>query len=274
MKRLLIRRRHRVGVLMALLAAALLSATWLVVAPSASAGTTTLCDMFGSMAVSGGKYIVQNDEWGDSVPQCIGVSDAGFNVTTGDHNLAGSGAPAAYPSIYAGCHFGKCSSGNGLPQQVSSFTAPQSSVNFTTPNSGQWDASYDIWFDTNSNPTGQNNGEELMIWANHSGPPQPFGSKVGTVKLAGANWDVWYARQGSNPAWNTVSYVRQQPTNDLTVNIKDFTNDSITRGYMQPSWYMTSVQFGFEPWVGGPGLAVNNFSYTPNGSDTSSAHVR
>ncbi|WP_051877373.1 GH12 family glycosyl hydrolase domain-containing protein [Streptomyces natalensis] len=259
--------------LTALLAAALLCLSWLVVTPSASAGTTTICDKSGSTTVPGGKYIVQNNEWGDSIPQCIDVSDNGFNVTTGDHNLAGHGAPAAYPSIYAGCHWGRCSTGNGLPQQVSSFTDPQSSVNFTTPNSGQWDASYDIWFDTNPNPTGQNNGEELMIWANHAGPPQPFGSKVGTVRLEGANWDVWYARQGSSPAWNTVSYVRQQPTNATTVHIKDFTDDSIARNYLQPSWYMTSVQFGFEPWVGGPGLAVNSFSYTPNGDGTSAAHT-
>jgi hypothetical protein len=28
------------------------------------------------------------------------------------------------------------------------------------------------------------------------------------------------------------------------------------------SWYITSVQAGFEPWVGGVGLAVDNFSYS------------
>ncbi|WP_441247674.1 GH12 family glycosyl hydrolase domain-containing protein [Kitasatospora sp. McL0602] len=246
-----------------LLVTLLLSTLSLVVAPSASAGTT-VCDKYGSMAVSGGKYVVQNNEWGDSIQQCLDVSDDGFNVTTGYHNLAGHPAPAAYPSIYAGCHWGNCSTGNGLPQQVSSFTDPRSSVDFTT-NGGQWDASYDIWFDTSPHPSGQNNGEELMIWANHSGPPTPYGKQVGTVWLEGANWAVWYGSQGSNPSWNTVSYVREQPTNAITVDIKDFTDDSIGRGYLQPAWYLTSVQFGFEPWVGGPGLAVNSFSYTSDG---------
>ncbi|MFC1415231.1 GH12 family glycosyl hydrolase domain-containing protein [Streptacidiphilus cavernicola] len=239
------------------------------VVPVAAAGPahadTTICDQFGSTAVSNGAYIVQNNEWGDSIQQCIDVSNDGFSVTTGNHDVGTGGAPAAYPSIYAGCHYGNCSSGNGLPQQVSSFTNPQSSVAFTTA-SGSWDSSYDIWFDTQANPSGQNDGEELMIWANHQGPPSPFGSKVGTVSLEGATWDVWEGRQGSSPAWNTVSYVRQSGTNALTVNIKDFTNDSVSRGYLQPAWYMTSVQFGFEPWQGGPGLAVNSFSYTPNGS--------
>jgi endoglucanase len=239
------------------------------VLPLAAAGAahadTTICDKFGSAAVSGGAYIVQNNEWGDSIQQCIDVGNDGFTVTSGNHDVGTGGAPAAYPSIYAGCHYGNCSTGNGLPQQVSSFANPQSSVAFSTT-AGSWDASYDIWFDTRPNPSGQNDGEELMIWANHSGPPTPFGSKVGTVSLEGATWDVWYGRQGSSPAWNTVSYVREQPTNALTVNIKDFTNDSAARGYLQPAWYLTSVQFGFEPWQGGPGLAVNSFSYTANGS--------
>ncbi|MFE0459199.1 RICIN domain-containing protein [Kitasatospora sp. NPDC058965] len=262
MLRLVLRAVRTAGVAVVLTAASL-------VLPVADAGVahagTTICDKFGSTTVSGGAYVVQNNEWGDTIQQCIDVGNDGFTVTTGNHNVGTGGAPAAYPSIYAGCHYGNCSTGNGLPQQVSAFANPQSSVNFSTT-AGSWDASYDIWFDTQANPSGQNDGEELMIWANHSGPPAPFGSKVGTVSLEGAAWDVWYGRQGSSPAWNTVSYVRQQPTNALTVDLKDFTNDSAARGYLQTSWYLTSVQFGFEPWQGGPGLAVNSFSYTANGS--------
>jgi hypothetical protein len=251
---------RRSGMVLGLASALLLSVLSPIFARPAHAATT-ICDKYGSMPVSGGRYIVQNNEWGDSIQQCIDVYDDGFRYTTGYHNLAGSGAPAAYPSIYAGCHYGNCSSGTGLPLQVSSFANPTSSVAFTTAD-GQWDAAYDIWFDTSPNPPGQNNGEELMIWADHSGPPQPFGSKVGTVSIEGATWDVWYGRQNGSVAWNTVSYVRQQASHSITVNIKDFTDDSAARGYLSRSWYMTSVQFGFEPWVGGPGLAVNSFSYS------------
>jgi endoglucanase len=234
-------------------------------AAPAAHGDTTICGKTDSVAVSGGQYIVQNNEWNDSIQQCLDVANDGFTYTTGYHNLAGSGAPAAYPSIYAGCHYGNCSGNSGLPLQVSNFGTVQSSVNFST-SAGQWDSSYDIWFDTQPNPSGQNDGEELMIWANHSGPPQPFGSKVGTASIEGAAWDVWIGRQGTNPAWNVVSYVRQSPVNAITVNVKDFTNDSISRGQMQPSWYLTSVQFGFEPWVGGPGLDVDSFSFNANAS--------
>lgn len=92
----------------------------------------------------------------------------------------------------------------------------------------------------------------------HSGAPQPVGSRVATVSLAGATWDVWYGNTG----WNVVSYVRQQPANALDVSVKDFTTDAVNRGYVRTAWYLTSVQFGFEPWQGGPGLGVNSFSFT------------
>jgi hypothetical protein len=218
---------------------------------------TQVCDKFGSTSIAGGRYIVQNNEWGDSIPQCINVTASGFSVTTGNHNVPTNGAPAAYPSIYAGCHYGNCSSGSGLPLRVSSFGNPRTTVSYNTT-SGQWDAAYDIWYDPTPNPPGQNTGAELMIWGSHSGAPQPVGSKVASVNLAGATWDVWFGNTG----WNVVSYVRQQPTNGLDVGIKDFTTDAVNRGYVQNSWYLTSVQFGFEPWQGGPGLGVNSFSFT------------
>ncbi|MEY9892676.1 hypothetical protein ABIA31_006354 [Catenulispora sp. MAP5-51] len=248
---------------------------WLLALTVAAAGVftgpaahadTTICGQFDSTSVSGGQYIVQNNEWGDTIQQCLDVTNDGFSVTTGNHNVSTGGAPAAYPSIYAGCHYGNCSTNSGLPLQVSAFGNPQSSVNFNTA-AGQWDSSYDIWFDTQPNPSGQNDGEELMIWANHAGAPRPAGSQVGTAVIEGATWDVWESRMNNGGiGWNDVSYVRENPTNAITVNIKDFTNDSLSRGYMSSAWYLTSVQFGFEPWQGGPGLGVNSFSFNANAS--------
>ncbi|WP_412075656.1 GH12 family glycosyl hydrolase domain-containing protein [Streptomyces xanthophaeus] len=273
MRNILNRPRYAVCTLAGLVAAALLGALSLLTAAAPASAATPICAKYGSEHVSGGKYIVQNNEWGDNVGQCIEAFDRGFTYTSGYHNKAGSPTPAGYPSIFAGCHWGNCSTGNGLPQQVSALTSPRAHADFTTAE-GQWNASYDIWFDTNPNPSGQNNGAELMIWANHAGPPQPFGKKISdSVWVDGANWELWYGPQsatvnGVTITWNTVSYVRKQTVNSLTVNIKDFTNDMKTRGYIQSWWYMTSVQAGFEPWVGGPGLAVRNFSYTSNSGST------
>jgi hypothetical protein len=223
---------------------------------------TQICDRFGSARVQGGRYIVQNNEWGDSVGQCISVTETGFTVTAGNHNKPTNGAPGAYPSIFRGCHYNNCSTDSGLPAQISTVGTLASSARVTVPSSGAWNASYDLWLDPTPRVDGQNTGAEIMIWINHLGPPQPVGSRVGIVTLAGATWDVWFGNTG----WNVVSYVRQQTTTSFDGSLRSFVDDAISRGHAQRAWYLTSVQFGFEPWVGGPGLAVDSFSVeTPGG---------
>ncbi|MEE4543345.1 RICIN domain-containing protein [Streptomyces sp. V4-01] len=251
---------------LAALTVLLLGAALALLRPGSAHADTQICDQFGSTTIAGGHYVVQNNEWGDTSPQCITVTGGGFNVTTASHNVPTNGAPAAYPSIYAGCHYGNCSSGSGLPLQVSAFGNPETTVAYHTAG-GAWDAAYDIWFDSSPSPAGQNNGAELMIWGSHAGAPQPAGGKVGTANLAGATWDVWEGRlSGGGISWNVISYVRQQTTGSLDIHIKDFTDDITGRGYMSSAWYMTSVQFGFEPWTGGAGLGVDSFGFTTSGS--------
>jgi hypothetical protein len=238
-----------------------LAGTALAIGPAAA--DTQICAQFGSASVSGGRYIVQNNEWGDTSPQCISATDDGFAITTASHNKPTNGAPAAYPSIYAGCHYGACTTGSGLPLAVSdpAFAGVSTSVAMSYPAAGQWDAAYDIWFDPTARTDGQNTGAELMVWLNHAGAPQPVGSPVGTVSIAGGTWTVWEGNIG----WNVVSYVRTAPTGSVSFAVNDFYADMVHRGYAQTSWYLTSVQAGFEPWVGQTGLAVTSFSYTTSG---------
>jgi chitodextrinase len=132
----------------------------------------------------------------------------------------------------------------------------------TYPSSGIFDAAYDIWFDPTPRTDGQNTGAEIMVWLNHTGPIQPVGSQVGTASIAGATWNVWEGNIG----WNVVSYVRQQTTSSLNFTVNDFFTDAVNRGFAQRAWYLTSIQAGFEPWVGQTGLAVNSFSVTSGGT--------
>jgi chitodextrinase len=241
-------------------------ATIVVAGPAQAA---VICDKFGSTTVQGGKYVIQNNNWGDDTTQCITTTDQGFSVTTASHNKPTNGAPGSYPSIYAGCHYANCSSGSGLPLQASSsqFNTIQTSVSMTYPSSGTYDAAYDVWFDPTPRTDGQNTGAEVMIWLNRQGSIQPVGSRQATVSLAGATWDVWFGNIG----WNVISYVRTSATTSMNFAVNTFYTDAVNRGYAQRSWYLTSVQAGFEPWVGGAGLAVNNFSYSmggTTGSDT------
>jgi hypothetical protein len=235
-----------------------------VTAATSAHADTQICTQFGSTTIAGGKYVVQNNNWGDTTTQCINVTSTGFSIASASHNKPQNGAPGSYPSVYAGCHYANCSTGSGLPLAVSSgqFGTISTSVDMSYPSNGSiFDAAYDIWFDPTPRTDGQNTGAELMIWLNHTGSVQPVGSRVATVNLAGGTWDVWFGNIG----WNVVSYVRQTTTNSISFNVSTFWNDLVGRGYGQNSWFITSVQAGFEPWVNGTGLAVNNFSYNISG---------
>ncbi|MGL5864395.1 MAG: GH12 family glycosyl hydrolase domain-containing protein [Dermatophilaceae bacterium] len=232
-------------------------------APGRMVAAPELCDVHATTPIAGGRYNVQNNRWGASTTQCIAVQGTGFVVTRAEHNKPTDGAPAAYPSIYVGCHYGHCTSDSGLPRKVSEFDNARGTYRAETPNSGAWNSSFDLWFDPTQRTNGQNTGAELMIWANHRGGPRPIGTRTATVTLEGAAWDVWVGNIG----WNVISYVRQQPTNSMAnFSVSAFVNDAVARGQIQRSWYLTSVQAGFEPWVGGTGLAVRDFAFTTNGT--------
>jgi cellulase/cellobiase CelA1 len=123
---------------------------------------------------------------------------------------------------------------------------------------------YDIWFSRAAAPNGQPNGAELMIWLNHHGSVQPFGSEVAqNVRLGGRSYDVWFGKQG----WNTISYTMTSPATSVSnLDIRPLAWDAARRGYLPKSWYLIDVEAGFELWQGGTGLATNSFSVSVGGS--------
>jgi hypothetical protein len=262
--------RARTGVGLAVAVAAALPALMLF-GPTAAASTTTLCGS-STATVDGGNYIVQNNEWNSGASECIRTDgNADFKVVNSSINNATNGAPGGYPSVYMGCHWGACTPNqNGLPREITSFSSgsssnPTSSVSTTQEGgSNAYDVAYDIWFNQTSTTSGQPNGEELMVWLNHDGSVQPFGSVVGTATIDGVAYTVWEGQQ----AWQTVSYVMQNPSTSASINIGDLALDSVHRGYMSSSDWLIDVEFGFELWQGGAGNAVNSFSVNPGGGGT------
>lgn len=259
--------RHKSQITMALLLAALFLLPFFA---QAQAATTTLCGQFDTVDTANG-YVVQNNIWnGASNSQCIQVDTAtgAFSVTRANHSLGTSGPPASYPSIFKGCHWGRCSAGSGVPLQVDRLLGVASSWSITTINNGAWNASYDIWLSPHQDSSGgYNGGTEIMIWLDWR-RAQPAGSRVATVSLGGASWEVWYTWMG----WHYVAYRRTQTTQSVSnLDLLAFINDAAERGYARRSWYLHSVEAGFELWQGGVGLRSNTFSVTisPSGSPTS-----
>ncbi|RAO59795.1 Cellulase [Micromonospora saelicesensis] len=248
--------------LRALAAAGLLVASSLVaVALGGSASADTqICEQYGSTVI-GGRYVVQNNRWGTTAQQCINATNNGFEITTLNGSSPTNGAPTAYPSVFFGCHYTNCSPGTNLPIQVSQISSATSSISYRYVSGATYNASYDIWLDPSPKRDGVNQ-MEIMIWLNRQGPIQPIGSVVGTTNLAGRTWEVWRGSNGSN---NVISYVASSAISSLNFSVLDFINDTRNRGAITNSWYLTSIQAGFEPWQGGVGLAVTSFSANVNG---------
>jgi hypothetical protein len=224
-------------------------------APSAAQSS---CSTTGTIPINSNVYIYQQNEWNSSLQQCATVSGVGFTLTTANFNLPTNGAPATYPSIFRGCHWGNCTSSNPFPIQENNIASASTSVSITQPSGFNNDAAYDIWFNQTSTTSGQPNGTEVMIWINHQGSPQPFGSQTATATIDGAAWAVWTGRQSS---WNIISYVRETPVTSVSnLDLLPFFSDAVSRGSLESSWWLIDVEYGFEVWSGGQGLGISGFS--------------
>ena len=221
---------------------------------------TRVCEKFRSAPVQGGRFEVQNNAWGADTPQCTTAFDTGFSVQASHRKDSG---PAAYPSIVWGCNHGTCTRDTPFPRPVADLGDIRSSWSVTVPTSGRFNASYDVWFDPQPRRDGDNTGAELMIWTMRVGGIDPIGSMRGTTTIAGAAWDVY---TGSNGQLPVISYVRRQPTRQvLDLPITEFVTDAQRQGVVRREWYLTNLQAGFEPWIGGNGLSTDAFNATRNG---------
>ncbi|MEV6595515.1 cellulose binding domain-containing protein [Actinoplanes sp. NPDC051346] len=224
---------------------------------------TQICEQFGSTTV-GGRYVVMNNRWGSAAEQCVNVTVGGFSITKQDGVGNTGGAPVSYPAIYYGCHYANCSPGTNLPLRLAAISSVTSDISYHYVSGATYDAAYDIWLDPTPRRDGVN-AMEIMIWFHRQGPIQPVGAVVGTTTVGGRAWEVW---RGSNGANEVISYVAPAPIASWKFSVLDFIDDVKRRGAVTDSWYLTSVQAGFEPWSGGVGLAVSDFFAEVTGGDT------
>lgn len=229
------------------------------------AGLVTVSDQYGIAWITPAShtYCVQNNVWN---PDSGWVQTLTVNNVTGDFRVTASnamkptnGAPTSYASIFRGNHWGTATSNSGMPKLVSGIRYAWTTWRFKTPVNGTFNCVYDLWIDQRSNYTGgAPYGAELMIWLNYQGTIQPAGSKIATVSINGATWDVWGYMNPSS--WNYIAFVRVNHVHSASFNINPFFKDAVSRGYMSSAWYLISVEAGFEIWQGGAGLMSSDYS--------------
>jgi hypothetical protein len=248
--------------------------TELALSAAGSQVTTTSVCQEAVTSVSGGTYHVQNNEYDSSASECINASsDASFSVANSSIDNATDGSPGGYPSIYQGCHWGDCSSGGlaATPIKVSDLTTGEVTTSWSTTQPGgdnAYDVAYDIWFNQTPTTTGQPDCAEIMVWLNHDGSVQPFGSQVASdVSLGGHSYNVW---EGGHSWGNTITYdMTTAATSVSGLDVGTLAQDAVSRGFMSDSCYLIDVEAGFELWQGGAGLATNSFSVSIGGTSGS-----
>jgi len=239
-----------------------------------TSGATTLTPRCGLPSMpnqdveSVGKYDIHNNVNGatNGSTQCVlptqSGTSAGFTINMSNLTPTNQDAPAAYPSLVDGWHYGVVSNDPALPKAISALTSANSSVTFTG-SASKYDAAYDIWVLPHlpsasiSTPDG---GLEIMVWLNRNGGANPAGSNNGQNDYQG-----YTVNTGTVSTWNYVAFVAKTGTNTFNGNLKDFITEGLNRMKTKTTpdaggpW-LAGIEFGFELYSSGNNLAVTSYS--------------
>lgn len=227
-------------------------------APTAAADSL-ICDQFGTATIKD-RYTVSNNRFGSqSGTQCIALTENGFRVDRMSGTPDVNWMPIGYPSIFYGCHWGKCSPSASLPKQLSQINRVASSAAFGFVDGPKYKAAYDIWLDPNPAAPGVQQ-MEIMVFFNGDGvgatPPDKL---AGEVSIGGRDWQVI-----SLGPWATGGrefiYTGNSRIPFWEFDVMDFVRDVRNRGYLRDDWYLTSVQAGLECYTPCPGASLDSFS--------------
>jgi hypothetical protein len=232
------------------------------------------CEDFASKSV--GSYVVSSNYWNKTT--CPGIQCMEINTATGAFSVTQGPPPcgdnvSSYPNILYGCSYGNCSPKTILPMPVSAVSKLSSSWSFSVGGSknDRYNVSYDIWFcpDNNCGASGFPQGLELMIWLDYKNA-KGWKDHLGTVKIAGYDWDVWVADMaagGALDSWKYMNYIIKPSsvTSVTDLDLNAFIKDATTRGYVKSSWYLYAVQAGMEVRTGGMPFTSDKFRVSING---------
>jgi hypothetical protein len=206
----------------------------------------------------GTHFIIRNDNYG-GMRECLTNRNDWSNFTvTRSSAGGGNGEPVAYPDIFLGCSWGLCSPHSGLPRQVDRLRSLVTTWHTVQNAPGQWSVGYDIWFNRTHRVSGQDDGAELMIWLNSKGFSP---NRWPVVMVDHIAWHL--AHWVTGPAgrrWNYVQFRRVHATTHVErLNVQPFIRMAERYGFVRRTWWMTSVEAGFEIWHGGAGLGTTSF---------------
>jgi hypothetical protein len=213
-------------------------------------------------------YVITSNWWNQFGGQTVAYN--GNSLTIGGTASDSSNTnPSGFPAIFIG-NYGSNGSSNGsnLPKPVTQLTTiPTYLESNATSVSGQFNVTYDVWFNPNGTVDTQagspgNGGYFLMVWLYQPSSYQPRGASISGQAMpidgVSGNWRVWVDGQnGSQPP--CVSYVAATNIDSLAFDLNAFIKDAMKRGYISQQQQLALVFGGTEIWKGGTGLQIKRF---------------
>jgi Glycosyl hydrolase family 12 len=253
----------------ATLALVLLGTT--AVGVSTAHADATDCTGANVMSTGNPLYAVENSN-SPGGSACLTVSSNGTNSYRVDSTSFNPNAPQApaqpfvgYKAAFTGCKAGVCLEPQ-YPALASSIVSEPTNWSFNFASSGEYDAVYDMFFNTTPTQQGLPTGAELMVWLNHTSDLQLQGA--GTLPDVTIEGQVWHVssvvKTTSLGSWNRIVFERATPTTSVTgLDMAPFIQQAESYGAISPNWYEQDLEAGFEIWSGGTGLSTNAFSAPP-----------
>jgi len=183
----------------------------------------------------------------------VSFNGTSFNVASAAGTSTPDGTPIGYPTTYCGQYSERDPGGNcGLPAAFSSIDKLWTGWKWSSSDTGQYNAAWDIWLGTASAFQSY-----LMVWLRDPRGRQPAGNAtINNVTVANVpgTWSIRYGTVNNRPI---VNYVRTegQDACEFEFNVMDFINDAQSRaattsGLTLPGDTVRAVAVGFEFWTG------------------------
>lgn len=227
----------------------------------------------GQGQITQGDYLIQADQWNSPSGQMqittAGTAAApGFQITADTENVTAPGAPGSYPSIIYGYGYqGPYTPNCKLPIQISQLTPGlvKSTYETTQVPGAAFDCSYDNWFAHSGTPVNQNAGLELMIWLAWGGGVEAGGPlHASNVTIGGNTFNVYFGT--GNADLGSVYCLSTTPLTSLTIDMYDFAEYLVSQGWLDSTYYLTSIEAGYETWHGNEGASADSFTVTIGGT--------
>jgi hypothetical protein len=188
--------------------------------------------------VTKGNYYVTNDTW--NADRYMGLSQAlyvcnynSWYAIANMNNDTGDGAVKTSPNVQETWY--------PSPTKLSSWRSITSRFSDVPPGTGSnygiWEFEYDVWL----NGLADSNSTEVMIWTYNNGQT-PRGSPGGSFTDAGHTYEVYH----SSPPYQYIAFVDRSNNLSGNVNLLDFFNYVISKGWMPRSSTLYQICNGVE----------------------------